>query len=83
MPVGPETLTDAPARPPARGAEDTRRVNVEALAALVGARVLSSSVNFAVNRTLVFATPGARSVRAAAVAPPGRSSSWNTSAASI
>jgi len=34
---------------------------------LLGARVLSSTVNFAVNRTLVFASPGARSVRAAAL----------------
>nr|WP_246406159.1 glycosyltransferase [Modestobacter versicolor] len=34
---------------------------------LLGARLLSSCVNFAVNRSLVFAAPGARSVRAAAV----------------
>jgi putative flippase GtrA len=33
---------------------------------LLGARLLSSSVNFAVNRRLVFAAPGARSVGAAA-----------------
>jgi putative flippase GtrA len=33
---------------------------------LLGARLLSSSVNFAVNRTVVFAAPGARSVGAAA-----------------
>jgi putative flippase GtrA len=36
------------------------------LVPLVGARVLSSSVNFAVNRRLVFAAPGARNLRAAA-----------------
>jgi putative flippase GtrA len=34
---------------------------------LLGARLLSSSVNFAVNRRLVFAAPGARPVGAAAV----------------
>jgi len=34
---------------------------------LLGARLLSSSVNFAVNRRLVFAAAGARPVRAAAV----------------
>jgi putative flippase GtrA len=33
---------------------------------LLGARLLSSSVNFAVNRRLVFAAPGARPLRAAA-----------------
>jgi putative flippase GtrA len=33
---------------------------------LLAARLLSSSVNFAVNRRLVFSAPGARSVRAAA-----------------
>ena len=33
---------------------------------VLGARLLSSAANFAVNRTVVFAAPGARSVRAAA-----------------
>ena len=36
------------------------------LVPLVGARLLSSSVNFAVNRRLVFAAPGARPLRSAA-----------------